>query len=239
MSVASINNGTLQLSDLLISNEKYSNSAGYAPSTASFSASLTNTSIFVPSVESKSVTINSSTTADYVTLTCVGQGEVNVETLVLGVEGSQTILESPEEGTLKIAGGQLQIVQAGSTAYVNLSCTGQGEANVETLVLGVDGSQTILESQEAGTLKIAGGLLQIVQPASTDYVNINCTGQGEANVEFLVVGADPNQVTLSCTFPDTLTLFSVRPNQIIDTNGSAGAANQVLTANGDGTFAWK
>jgi hypothetical protein len=50
MSVASINNGTLQLSDLIISNEKYSNSAGYAPSTSSFTAGLTGTNLAVGSL---------------------------------------------------------------------------------------------------------------------------------------------------------------------------------------------
>ena len=50
MSVASINNGTLQLSDLIVSNEKYSNSAGYAPSTSSFTAGLTGTNLAVGSL---------------------------------------------------------------------------------------------------------------------------------------------------------------------------------------------
>jgi hypothetical protein len=50
MSVASINNGTLQLNELIISNEKYSNSAGYAPSTSSFTAGLTGTNLAVGSL---------------------------------------------------------------------------------------------------------------------------------------------------------------------------------------------
>jgi hypothetical protein len=50
MGVVSINNGTLQLNELLISNEKYSNSAGYVPSTSSFTAGLTGTNLAVGSL---------------------------------------------------------------------------------------------------------------------------------------------------------------------------------------------
>ena len=43
MSVASLNNGQLQLSELVISNEKYSNSTGYVASSSVFSSAVNNT----------------------------------------------------------------------------------------------------------------------------------------------------------------------------------------------------
>jgi len=45
MSVASVNNGSLQLSELIISNEKYSNATGYVASSSTFSSSTSGVSI--------------------------------------------------------------------------------------------------------------------------------------------------------------------------------------------------
>jgi hypothetical protein len=50
MSVASLNNGSLQLSELVISNEKYSNATGYLASSSTFSASLSETSLATTSI---------------------------------------------------------------------------------------------------------------------------------------------------------------------------------------------
>ena len=45
MSVASLNNGQLQLSELVISNEKYSNASGYVASSSTFTSNTTGTSL--------------------------------------------------------------------------------------------------------------------------------------------------------------------------------------------------
>jgi len=48
MSVQSLNNGQLQLSELVISNEKYTSATGYVASTATFSSSVNGTSLTTP-----------------------------------------------------------------------------------------------------------------------------------------------------------------------------------------------
>jgi hypothetical protein len=68
MSVASLKDGQLQLSELVISNEKYSAASGYVASTSSFSASVDGTSLTVPEISVSgdikcAVSSNSGTTA--------------------------------------------------------------------------------------------------------------------------------------------------------------------------------
>jgi hypothetical protein len=50
MSVQSLNNGQLQLSELVISNEKYTGATGYVASTSTFSSSVNGTSLTIPSL---------------------------------------------------------------------------------------------------------------------------------------------------------------------------------------------
>lgn len=50
MSVQSLNNGQLQLSELVISNEKYTGAAGYVASSSTFSSSVNGTSLTVPEI---------------------------------------------------------------------------------------------------------------------------------------------------------------------------------------------
>ena len=50
MSVASLNNGQLQLSELVISNEKYSNATGYVASSSTFTSNTTGTSLTTPEI---------------------------------------------------------------------------------------------------------------------------------------------------------------------------------------------
>jgi hypothetical protein len=181
MSVASINNGTLQLSDLIVSNEKYSNSSGYIPSTATFSAGLTGTSIYVPAISATDVTIGTSPNTatlsfvDGIGLSCdqgFGAPDLNVngsliqsDNNIINVnslsingtpEGPSITLSSPSSGTLEVD-GQVRIDQSGSSNYVNLSCTGLGELNVESILLGVEGSQVAL-SAAPSFLQVSGSI---------------------------------------------------------------------------------
>jgi hypothetical protein len=197
MSVASINNGTLQLSDLIVSNEKYSNSAGYAPSTATFSAGLTGTSIFVPAISATEITIPSLTPPDagykinsYSNVVALTAGSASVTPTLLLTNSVDTIeLSVPSNGVLEV-NGNVRIDEPGTTGYVNLNCTGQGELNVETLVVGTDGLQTSLYSYAPGVLQIRGNL-QLFEPGSTStYVNLNCTTNDTLSVSNLVVNGD-------------------------------------------------
>jgi hypothetical protein len=127
MSVASINNGTLQLSDLIISNEKYSNSAGYTPSTSTFSASLTGTSIYVPTIAGNEITLSSLTppdvgytinsysnlvslTADSATITPALQLTNSVDAIQLSV---------PSNGVLEVSGSISATSYTGNTLEVS------------------------------------------------------------------------------------------------------------------------
>ena len=56
MSIQSLNNGQLQLSELVISNEKYTGATGYVASTSSFSSSVDGTSLTVPEISASSIT---------------------------------------------------------------------------------------------------------------------------------------------------------------------------------------
>jgi len=70
MSVASLNNGSLQLAELVVSNEKYSNASGYAAASSSFVAGLTGTSLSVDgpvSANSFTTTIGGTSTFDNIT----------------------------------------------------------------------------------------------------------------------------------------------------------------------------
>jgi len=50
MSVASLNNGSLQLAELVVSNEKYSNATGYVAASSSISSSLGSISMSIPEI---------------------------------------------------------------------------------------------------------------------------------------------------------------------------------------------
>jgi hypothetical protein len=85
MSVQSITNGQLQLSELIVSNEKYSNATGYLASQATINSGKTRVSMTVPlfSTEqvtiagagnTQSVTIGSNSTNDFLVSTTTGNG---------------------------------------------------------------------------------------------------------------------------------------------------------------------
>jgi len=191
MSVASINNGTLQLSDLIISNEKYSNSAGYLASTATFSAGLTGTSIFVPEITATTITIGES--PDIATLSFVdgtglncdqGFGAINVK-----------IGESPD--------------------VVTLQCTADGVLSVPSLAVG--GNATVANSLTVGPNIVGGTDYSYISATNINIVNssnleesvdLKCTGLNEMNVQSILLGTtDPDtSVLLQCTTSNELSV---------------------------------
>ena len=117
MSVASLNNGSLQLSELVISNEKYSNATGYVASSSTFSAGVTGTNLVTSE-------INIESGANTATLTSVG-------TDALSINGNQGALFCGEINAL----GSIDITTGANTATLT---------SVGTNALSINGNQGAL-----------------------------------------------------------------------------------------------
>jgi len=125
MSVQSITNGQLQLSELIVSNEKYSNATGYVASSSSFSSSVDGTSLTVPNITtSNDVTFTNSSfegTTGYLA------SEVTVHTGLTRVSMNVPLF-STEQVTISGA-GNTQSVTIGSNSsndFIVTTTTGNG-----------------------------------------------------------------------------------------------------------------
>lgn len=112
MSVASVKNGSLQLSELVISNEKYSNATGYVASSSSFSSSVSGTEL---TLGADPVSVN---------LSCNGAGS-------LIVAGTLTTL-----GNATFESGEIVLGELGVTGPVSLLCSAPGTLFVSGNVRG-------------------------------------------------------------------------------------------------------
>jgi hypothetical protein len=112
MSVASVTNKTLQLAELVISNEKFFGATGYVASSSSFSSSVNSTSLTVPEIISPTVTVGTSSVNG--SFTCTVNEELNT-TAALNVGG---LLST---ATLQIngGGGSSQLTSDGTTLVCN------------------------------------------------------------------------------------------------------------------------
>jgi hypothetical protein len=160
MSVASLNNGSLQLSELVISNEKYSNATGYVASSSTFSAGVTGTSLSV------SGSIDAGTTlivGNESVISAISGGGLSFQSgtgplecgditakgsIILGPLSQTTELESLTGG-LSIASGNGSLACGAITCIGNVSMTGE-------ITLGPTGQPTLLQSVDGG-LSIASG----------------------------------------------------------------------------------
>ena len=147
MSVASLNNGSLQLAELIISNEKYSNAAGFISSSSSFTAGLTGTQLTLGADPSS------------VNLLCNGPGS-------LIVEGTITTL-----GNATFESGTLILGEQGVTGPVSLLCSAPG-----TLFVGgnVRGAMSKVNTS-ASLLALAAGANIPVQATLPNFVGNGTT----------------------------------------------------------------
>jgi hypothetical protein len=213
MSIQSINNGSLQLSDLIISNEKYSNSSGYAPSTATFSAGLTSTSIFVPAISAETMTIG--TSPDVATIGCTNVGILSVPSLSVG--GNETIANSLTVGPNIVDGTDYSFIKATNINIANssnleesvdLKCTTNDILSVPNLSVG--GNATIDNSLTVGPNVVEGvnysflsspsytGGIYAYQTLSTRSVPANGTSTYTTSVPFNPFTGWSNLSTAAC-----------------------------------------
>jgi hypothetical protein len=190
MSVASINNGSLQLSELIVSNEKYSNSAGYAPSTASFSAGLTGTNVTIGNILADKVTINSSNTANDYSLTSYSNA------LSISCPNSITPL-----------------IQFGnSNDYVQLSCPADNTLQLPTLQLSnssgvvqikpitTDYIGLVNTSTGLNTASVQGGTFNALTSVTTPTLNLAASNGANTNITYDGTGINFSEGIIAPTY---------------------------------------
>jgi len=213
MSVASVNNGSLQLSELVISNEKYSAASGYVASSSTFSAGVTGTTLQF-GIEPNNVNLYSNGPGSLIvegTLTTDGNVTVQGTELTLGVSPDAVILECNAAGSLVVNG--------------TVTTTGDVTVQGSDLTLGLGANSVIVSCNAAGSLTVGGTL----------------TTSGDVTIQGsdLTLGLGANSVIVSCPSAGLLSVAGgVKCNQLADSTGSYGTAGQVPTANGSGGWAW-
>lgn len=150
MSVASLNNGSLQLAELIISNEKYSNAAGFISSSSSFTAGLTGTQLTLGADPSS------------VNLLCNGPGS-------LIVEGTITTL-----GNATFESGTIILGELGVTGPVSLLCSAPGTlfvgGNVRGAMSKVNTSASLVALAAGASISVQATLLNFVGSGTSAYV---------------------------------------------------------------------
>jgi hypothetical protein len=171
MSAASLNNKTLQLAELIISNEKYAGSTGYVAASSTFSSSLVSTSMSVPSITSDSIELING--ANSITLSCSGfetlaiPGTCNVDSLGI-VNGINSVpLSCSAQSTLSVGGtcnaSVFGIVNGNNE--VPLTCPADATLSVAAGAGIVETGQVVLT---VGTINgTAGGAMNLISDAGT------------------------------------------------------------------------
>jgi hypothetical protein len=152
MSVASINNGSLQLSELVISNEKYSNATGYVASQTVLSSTVSSTALSVPDITaSTGLTLGSGSNTCSIqaaAFNTIGIGGDNTGDITCGgisASGDITCVDINASGTIAslsfTVGTGNDVCGLSSTA---LNTLGVGASSGGTLACGdIDASGTI------------------------------------------------------------------------------------------------
>jgi hypothetical protein len=146
MSVASLNNGSLQLSELVISNEKYSNATGYVASSSSFSSSATGTELTL-GADPVSVNLLCNGAGSLIvqgTLTTTGDATVQGSDLTIGLGANSVIVSCNAAGSLTVGG--------------TLTTSGDVTVQGSDLTLGLGANSVIVSCPSAGLLSVAGGV---------------------------------------------------------------------------------
>ena len=145
MSVASLNNGSLQLAELVVSNEKYSNASGYAAASSSFVAGLTGTSLSVDGpVSANSFTTTIGGTSTFDNITTIGNvtsgGIVSADSFSTTTAGTSTFNIVSITGALTCQG----IVASGTLSVPTLNVSNNigfiGASGNGSLTISADGS---------------------------------------------------------------------------------------------------
>jgi hypothetical protein len=158
MSVASVTNKTLQLAELVISNEKFTGATGYVASSSSFSAGVTGTSLDVPNI-----TVDTLTTGGDVTFTnssFEGTTGYLPATALLDAMLTQIRFTSPLMTTQGLTiqgptGSNLGVTYSGQNLELSAQSTGTtgttGPYGVEIITTG---GNTLLTVPESGTIAV-------------------------------------------------------------------------------------
>lgn len=163
MSVASLNNGSLQLSELVISNEKYSNATGYVASSSTFSSGVTGTSLSVGAFKATSIGIQNGNNG--VELTCGGSnnlivsGQVEAPYFTTTVAGTSTFDDVNVSGDITCSGG-ITTPQVSFPFGIINGITG-GACNITSDGLALFNSSnegTLLSVPSANNLTVGGGV---------------------------------------------------------------------------------
>ena len=165
MSVASVTNKTLQLAELVISNEKFTGATGYVASSSSFSSSVAGSNLSTPQIV---LTNDTSET----TLSCLGVDTLstpNVSTGNVSVNTALTLYGTPSTNNVSMAcitDNQISLFQSGqSGANVSFGCSASGILNV------VGGVTTAINGI------VTTSAIQFLANGSSGILSVNSGGQ--------------------------------------------------------------
>lgn len=144
MSIQSLNNGQLQLSELVISNEKYTGATGYVASSSSFSSSVAGSNLSTPQIILTNATSET-------TISCLGVNTLstpNVSTGNVAVNTALTLYGTPSTNNVSMAclvDNAVSIYASGqSGASVPISCLTTDILSVPNISTGSVGVNTSL-----------------------------------------------------------------------------------------------
>ena len=150
MSVASLNNGSLQLSELVVSNEKYSNASGYVASSSVFSSGVTGTNLNIG---------GSLVLGNVSNITATSDGGISLQSgtgsLLCGdatIAGSITLGATSQTTELESTSGGLSIANGNGTLYCGGIVSLGGAVFPGTITLGLAGVSGILSCNSGGQL---------------------------------------------------------------------------------------
>ena len=205
MSIQSLNNGQLQLSELVISNEKYTGATGYVASTSSFSSSVDGTSLTVPEISASSITSFGSISAATFSTTNAGTsifdnisavGSVSVTGNITSTAGNISAVGLKINNSTGIDAFILQNLTTGFSAVpagagVTLASAGFTTANVPFSLLAGATYATVYAF--AGGVTTANGASLIL---SQIYVTAPSNGlDGYCNVETVWINVSGAAIT--------------------------------------------
>jgi len=161
MSVASVNNGSLQLSELVISNEKYSAASGYVASQSTFTSSNTSTSLNSNTISAVSQVISPSFQLS------LGGSTTSKPALSTNSANNCVISTVSNSGlTLSSSSGNATFTPGASGVSVNNGITATGNITTEANMSCVD----IAVSGELSTPLV--GIYNTT--TDTDFINLTC-----------------------------------------------------------------
>jgi hypothetical protein len=246
MSVASLNNGSLQLSELVISNSKYSNATGYVASSSSFSSSVTGTdlNLGLGTIDTGGITSTGPVSGTIFTTTSGGTStfdNVNMGALTLGNAPIDIQLSCSDNNVLAIDG----------------SCTASGPVSGTIFTTTAAGTSTFDDVNIVSALTLGTAPIDIQLSCSTNNVlaiDGSCTASGSFSAPFfgggMYSGLYSSPTLIAANSSATVTIGSIPFNPIsgwvassiypqftlTSTYGDVGITGIGLVKNGDNTL---